>query len=121
MEILKHLKGLKLSGMAKTIEARNKYAIENNLSYLDFISLLLQDEYSNRASNSYLKRLRLSKLDPSKSLDTFDFNFQPKINKKLILDLQALRFVQKKENIIFMGNPGVGKTIHSQCPWTGSP
>ncbi len=110
MEILKHLKGLKLSGMAKTIEARNKYAIENNLSYLDFISLLLQDEYSNRASNSYLKRLRLSKLDPSKSLDTFDFNFQPKINKKLILDLQALRFVQEKENIIFMGNPGVGKT-----------
>jgi len=110
MEIIKQLQGLKLSGMAKTIEARNQYAIENNISYLDFISLLLEDEYSNRASNSYIKRLRLSKLDPSKGLEVFDFSFQPKLNKKKILDLQGLRFITEKENIIFMGNPGVGKT-----------
>ena len=110
MEIIKQLQGLKLSGMAKSIEARNKYAIENNLSYLDFISLLLEDEYSNRASNSYIKRLRQSKLDPSKGLEAFDFSFQPKLNKKKLLDLQGLRFITEKENIIFMGNPGVGKT-----------
>ena len=110
MEIIKQLQGLKLSGMAKSIEARNQYAIENNLSYLDFISLLLEDEYSNRASNSYIKRLRQSKLDPSKGLEAFDFSFQPKLNKKKILDLQGLRFITEKENIIFMGNPGVGKT-----------
>ncbi|WP_083186796.1 IS21-like element helper ATPase IstB, partial [Dissulfuribacter thermophilus] len=72
--------------------------------------LLLEDEYSNRASNSYIKRLRQSKLDPSKGLEAFDFSFQPKLNKKKILDLQGLRFITEKENIIFMGNPGVGKT-----------
>jgi DNA replication protein DnaC len=110
MEIIKQLQGLKLSGMAKSIEARNQYAIENNLSYMDFISLLLEDEYSNRASNSYIKRLRQSKLDPSKGLEAFDFSFQPKLNKKKIIDLQGLRFITEKENIIFMGNPGVGKT-----------
>ncbi|OCC14127.1 Mobile element protein [Dissulfuribacter thermophilus] len=72
--------------------------------------MLLEDEYSNRASNSYIKRLRQSKLDPSKGLEAFDFSFQPKLNKKKILDLQGLRFITEKENIIFMGNPGVGKT-----------
>ncbi len=110
MEIIKQLQGLKLSGMAKSIKARNQYAIENNLSYMDFISLLLEDEYSNRASNSYIKRLRQSKLDPSKGLEAFDFSFQPKLNKKKIIDLQGLRFITEKENIIFMGNPGAGKT-----------
>jgi DNA replication protein DnaC len=72
--------------MAKTIESRNRYAIENQLSYLEFISLLLEDEQSNRKSNSYAKRYQKSKLDRTKTLDNYDFSYQPEVNRKEMLD-----------------------------------
>ncbi|KAA0259350.1 AAA family ATPase [Deferribacter autotrophicus] len=109
-EIINKLKNFKLSGMVKSLESRNQYAIENQLSYLDFLSLLLEDEESNRQSNSFKKRYSKSKLDSSKTLMEYDFSYQPKLNKKEILDLSSCRFIQEKKNIIFMGNPGVDKT-----------
>ncbi|MBZ4644198.1 MAG: hypothetical protein PWQ25_1017 [Deferribacteres bacterium] len=85
-ELIKKLYEYKLSGMAKTIESRNRYAIENQLSYLEFISLLLEDEQSNRKSNSYAKRYQKSKLDRTKTLDNYDFSYQPEVNRKEMLD-----------------------------------
>jgi hypothetical protein len=64
-EIINRLKNFKLSGIIKSLESRNQYAIENNLSYLDFLSLLLEDEESNRQNNSFKKRYSKSKLDSS--------------------------------------------------------
>ena len=109
-EIERRLKEFKLSGIAKTLDARNRYAIDNNLTYIDFLKLLLEDEYINRQSNSFKKRLIKSKLDTTKTLDSYDFTYQPKLNKKEILDIASCRFIEEKKNIIFMGNPGVGKT-----------
>ena len=109
-QLKKKIQNLKLSGIVKTLESRNKYAIENQLSYIDFLELLIEDEYANRRSNSYNKRLNKSKLDTSKTIETYDFTYQPELNKKQILDLASCRFIQEKKNIIFMGNPGVGKT-----------
>ncbi len=109
-EITRRLKEFKLSGIAKTLDARNRYAIDNNLTYTDFLKLLLEDEYINRQSNSFRKRLIKSKLDTIKTLDSYDFTYQPKLNKKEILDIASCRFIEEKKNIIFMGNPGVGKT-----------
>ncbi|AEA33370.1 IS21-like element helper ATPase IstB [Hippea maritima] len=108
--IERRLKEFKLSGIAKTLEARNRYAIDNNLTYIDFLKLLLEDEYINRQSNSFRKRLTKSKLDTTKTLDSYDFTYQPKLNKKELLDIASCRFIEEKKNIIFMGNPGVGKT-----------
>ena len=109
-QLKRKIQHLKLSGIVKSLEARNKYAIENQLSYIDFLELLIEDEYANRRSNSYKKRLNKSKLDTAKTLETYDFTYQPELNKKQILDLAGCRFIQEKKNIIFMGNPGVGKT-----------
>ena len=109
-QLKKKIQNLKLSGIVKTLESRNKYAIENQLSYIDFLELLIEDGYANRRSNFYNKRLNKSKLDTSKTIETYDFTYQPELNKKQILDLASCRFIQEKKNIIFMGNPGVGKT-----------
>jgi DNA replication protein DnaC len=109
-QLKKKIQHLKLSGVAKSLESRNKYAIENKLSYIDFLELLVEDEYISRQSNSYVKRLNRSKLDTTKTIDTYDFTYQPELNKSEILDLASCRFIHEHKNIVFMGNPGVGKT-----------
>lgn len=111
MEKLKtKLRELKLAGMVKSIEIRNKYAIDNNMSYIDFIRMLIEDEYANRKANSFGKRLNKSKVNTQKEIDDFDFNYQPKLNKKQIMELASCRFINENKNIVFMGKPGVGKT-----------
>ncbi|KUJ95103.1 MAG: IstB domain protein ATP-binding protein [Desulfonauticus sp. 38_4375] len=109
-EIQRKLTNFKLSGIAKTLESRNQYAIEKGLSYLEFLELLLEDESINRQSNSFKKRFAKSKLDSSKTLECYDFTYQPELKKQDVLDVASCRFISEKKNIIFMGNPGVGKT-----------
>ena len=104
------LRSLKLAGIAKSLDIRNKEAIERKLAYLEFLELLLEDEVSNRESNSFKKRISKAHLPHKKTLEDYEFNFQPRINKKLIFDLATCKFIEKNENIIFMGQPGTGKT-----------
>jgi len=111
MENLKtKLRQFKLAGIVKSLEIRNKFAIDNNISYLEFMELLMDDELVNRKANSFGKRLIKSKINTMKSIDEFDFNYQPKLNKKHILDLASCRFINENKNIVLMGKPGVGKT-----------
>ena len=111
MESLKtKLRQLKLAGMVKSIETRNKFAIDNKVSYIEFMELLIEDEYVNRMANSFGKRLNKSKINTQKSIDDFDFNYQPKLNKQQIMDIASCRFINENKNIVFMGKPGVGKT-----------
>ena len=100
-KIDKKLKKFKLSGMVKTLENRNKYAIEKQLTYLDFLQLLLEDEEINRQSNSFKKRYSKSKLDSTKVLSSYDFSYQPELDKMAILDISSCRFILEKKNIIF--------------------
>lgn len=111
MENLKtKLRQFKLAGIVKSLESRNRFAIDNNISYLEFMELLMDDELVNRKANSFGKRLIKSKINTIKSIDEFDFNYQPKLNKKHILDLASCRFINENTNIVLMGKPGVGKT-----------
>ena len=111
MEALKSkLRELKLAGVVKSLETRNKYALENNISYMEFLETLVEDEYANRLSNSYRKRFSKSKLNPEKSIDEYDFKYQPELDKKLIMELASCRFLNQNKNIVLMGKPGVGKT-----------
>lgn len=111
MEALKDkLKKLRLTGALGTLESRNEYALQNKISYMDFLELIVEDEYATREANSYRKRLSASKLSQQKTLDNYDFSYQAELDKKLIYDLASCRFVIKKQNIVFMGKPGVGKT-----------
>jgi len=111
MENLKtKLRELKLAGIIKSIDSRNKYAIEKKASYIEFLELLIEDEYVNRKANSFYRRLNKSKLDTQKDIDEFDFNYQPDLNKLQVMDIISCRFINENKNIVLMGKPGVGKT-----------
>jgi DNA replication protein DnaC len=109
-ELKNKLRELKLAGAVKTLETRNKYALEHKASYLEFLELIIEDEYANRMANSYHKRFSKAKLTMQKTLDNYDFSYQPELDKKLINELASCRFILEKKNIILMGKPGVGKT-----------
>lgn len=111
METLKsNLRHLKLATMAQNLEMRNRHALENQISYLEFMELLVEDEIVKRQANGYQGRLKESRLDTQKVLDTYDFNYQPEVDKRLVYDLVSCRFIEQRSNAIFMGKPGVGKT-----------
>lgn len=104
------LKDFKLSGIHNTLEDRLAYAQEKSLAYREFLELLLEDEHNNRRDNSHKKRYAKAKLPAHKTVEDFNFTFQPSINKKTINDCLTCNFVKEKKNIVFIGNPGTGKT-----------
>src|SRR6476646_3801613 len=104
------LRTFKLSGIYNSLEERIALANEKSLSYVDFISLLLEDETNNRRDNSYKKRYSKAKFPAHKKIEDFDFSFQPSIDKRIINDVITCQFIREKKNIIFIGNPGAGKT-----------
>ena len=110
VQLEKKLKEYRLSGIAQTLEMRIKQAQEEELSYGDFLGLLLEDETARRDDNRHLRLYRGAKLPYEKGLEDFDFSFQPSIRKAEILELATLRFMDKKANVIFLGLPGTGKT-----------
>jgi DNA replication protein DnaC len=111
MHIIKNkLKEFKLSGIYNSIEERIRYAKEKNMAYEEFLELILEDEIANRRDNSYKKRYNKTKLPNHKTLEDFDFNFQPSINKRKINDSATCSFIKEKKNIVFIGSPGTGKT-----------
>lgn len=111
METLKeHLRSFKLAGMLMALEERVTYANDKQLSYQQFLELLCEDELNNRNDNSYKKRYAKAKLPAHKTIEDFDFSFQPSLNKKQINDALTCQFIKEKRNLIFIGNPGTGKT-----------
>lgn len=108
--LLSKLKDLKLSGVVKTIDMRNEQAIKDNLSFMEFVELLISDEVLNRKNNSSTKRISKAKFPQHKSLEEYNFNYQPTVNKRFIYNLGTCEFIRKKENIAFIGPPGTGKT-----------
>ena len=108
--LLNKLKDFKLAGMASNLQARLSYANKSSLSHKQFLELLCDDEENNRRENSYKKRYSSAKLPAHKTMDEFDFSFQPSIDEKLINDLESCNYIDEKKNLIFVGNPGTGKT-----------
>jgi len=104
------IRQLRLPGILASLESRNAYALENKISYLDFLELLLEDEWARRQYQQQHRKLQQSKLHQQKRLDNYDYSFQPELDKKLLMDLASCRYVHQQQNIIFMGKPGVGKT-----------
>jgi len=104
------LKHLRLSGILETLEARNRQAIEGQWSYIEFLSRLLQDEVERRAQKQLGLRLRRATLNTTKTLETFDFQFNPAINRQQLLALAACDYIRDKRNLLICGPTGVGKT-----------
>lgn len=109
-ELLNDLKSFKLSGMLSSFSERLAYAQNNKLGYQEFISLLCEDEKSNRRDNNYRRRVAGAKLPVKKNLEEFDFTFQPSIDNKVMNDLAICNYIKNKENVVFIGDSGTGKT-----------
>jgi DNA replication protein len=85
-------------------------AAKHNHSYLEFLDKLLQEELVCRHERFIRMKTRMARLPYHKTLEQFDFSFQPSIDERRIRDLAMLRFVEHQENLILLGPPGVGKT-----------
>lgn len=111
MQALKSkLRQFRLSGMFNNLEERLSFAKEKALSHIEFLELLAEDEANNRNNNGFKKRSAKAKLPAHKTFEDFDFSFQPSIDKKIINDCLTCNFIREKKNIVFIGNPGTGKT-----------
>jgi DNA replication protein DnaC len=104
------LKQLRLSGILETLDARSRQASDEQWSYLEFLERLLQDEVERRQQKQLALRLRRASLNTQKTLDNFDFSFNPTLNRQQILQLAAGDYIRRKHNVILCGPTGVGKT-----------
>ncbi len=104
------LRTLKLSGMAEALAVRNQEAISSQLAYTDFLELLLEDELNKRRDRLFGRRLKAAHIPEMKSLENFDWSFNPKLPKPLIFDLATARFVNRNGGVLLLGPPGTGKT-----------
>jgi DNA replication protein DnaC len=108
------LKRLRLSGVLETLEIRNQQAIDEKWSYIEFLSRLLEDEVQRRDQKQLTLRIRRATINATKTLETFDFNFNPTINRQQILDLAGCLYLRQKRNVIICGPTGVGKSHLAQ-------
>ena len=101
---------LGLKDMANTFYEEAQRCRQAGLDYLDFLSELVSKQMQDKLERSINYRIRNAKFPMFKTIENFDFGFQPDLDKQKILDLFDFEFVKKKENIIFLGQPGVGKS-----------
>jgi len=109
-QLIYKLKAIRLSGMTRQLDIRLQEAASHELSYLDFLKNLVDDEITIRKDRLLNRRFKQAAFPYVKTIDDFDFSFNPSINKQLIKKLATTAFVAKLENILFIGPPGVGKT-----------
>jgi DNA replication protein DnaC len=108
------LKQLKLSGLGRTLDLRLQEAGANRLTHLEFLELILQDEMNLRDQKRLESRTRIAEFKSLKTLEDFDWRFNPSVSRKDIYELAAGHFVRKGTDVLFVGPPGVGKTHLAQ-------
>ena len=108
--LLPKLRQLKLSGIALTLDLRAAQAIERQLSPVEFLALLLDDELERRDQQRLTLRLAQSGCDSQKTLAHFDFLSAPGVNRLVIQDLASCAFIARHENVLMCGPTGVGKS-----------
>ncbi len=115
-ELESALRKLRLSGMVAHLDPRTLEAQTDNWPHLDFLGALAQDELQIRQDRLLKRRITQARFrDPEKTLDGFDFAFNPKTDKKTIWELSSARFVDKRKDALFLGPPGTGKSHVAQA------
>jgi DNA replication protein DnaC len=105
-----NLSRLRLPRIREILQGVMKAAEEQGKSYLRFLDDLLEEEVAQKEQRRIETALKISGLPFIKSIDEFDFTFQPKLDRQKVMSLFDLTFIRQKGNIIFLGPPGVGKT-----------
>jgi DNA replication protein DnaC len=114
-ELTPMLKQLRLSGILDSLDARNREAVEHQLAYPEFLALLVQDEVARREQKKLATRLRRANFRSHKTLEQFDFDFNPKIQRGLIQELASGRFIAEKVAVLIAGPCGTGKSHLAQA------
>lgn len=109
------LKQLRLSGILDSLEARNRQAVDERMAYTDFLALLVQDEVARRDQKRFAARVRRAGFRSHKTLEQFDFDFNPALNRALIQDLATTRFVAERAPVLIAGPCGTGKSHLAQA------
>ena len=106
---------IKLSGMVETLDMRLAQAQKEGLAFTQFLEILLEDEVQHRANRKLASRIIRAHFEEDKSLEGFDFNFNPKLPTQYIRELATCQFIERKESVILCGPVGVGKTHLAQA------
>jgi DNA replication protein DnaC len=109
-DLTQGLRRLKLRRIREVLEDYNRLAVAQQLSYLDFLAALVQEEVQARDETQFTKRLKSARFPGHKTIEGFDFRFQTSVSRHEIQELARLRFVEQHENCVLVGPPGVGKT-----------
>ena len=116
IELERSLRQLRLGGMADVLETRLRQAQAEAMAPIDLISCLVSDELTRRADRLLERRRKQAGFrDPDRTLDNFDFSFNPKTNRSLVFDLATGAFIQKREDALFLGPGGTGKSHLAQA------
>lgn len=110
IQLVNNLEQLKLTKIKEYIPNYLDNNIRNNLSIVDILKELTDKEIEFREERAAQINLTISNFPYHKTINDFDFNYQPNISKAQILDLCSLRFIENNDNILFIGSSGVGKT-----------
>ena len=105
-----HLQRLRLFKSAERIEAVLQSAASEEMGYADFLDQILSEEVKSKTSKNITMCTTLARFPFVKPLETFDFDYQPSLDKKQLLQLANCHFIEHGENIVILGPPGVGKT-----------
>lgn len=109
------IKQLKLSHISDNLSQRNRESIDRKLAYPEFLALLLQDEILGRENNKFKARIKRANIRSDKTLENFDFDFNPKINQIQIQELASCRFIHQKSPVLLVGPTGTGKSHIAQA------
>ena len=109
------LRQLRLSGLVQSLDLRLQEATANQLSHAEFLELILRDELNVRHQRLIARRNKAAAFRDAKTLDDFDFSFNPSIKRKQIYDLATGQFIREAQDILIVGPPGVGKSHLAQA------
>jgi len=116
IELQRSLRQLRLGGIAAVLETRLRQAQAEPMAPIDLISCLVSDELTRRSDRLLERRRKQAGFrDPNKTLDNFDFTFNPKINRSLVFDLATGAFIGRREDALFLGPGGAGKSHLAQA------
>ena len=110
MQLVGLLEKMKMEHLASGLDTLCEQASKRDLGYREFLTEALQTEWQGRHQRGTEARLSLARFPWVKTLEQFDLSFQPSIDRKVIRELSGLGFVERAENVILLGPPGVGKT-----------
>jgi DNA replication protein DnaC len=114
-QLAAQLRVLKLGGFLETLDMRLQQAREEEIPHLEFLQRMVQDEIERREARKLVNRIRSACFEEEKTLEGFDFSFNPKIRKSCFSELSTCLFVEKREHVLIYGPAGVGKTHLAQA------